>query len=37
MEPEGSLPYSQQPIIGPFLKLDEFNTHPAILFLLDPF
>jgi hypothetical protein len=32
MEPEGSLPCSQQPAIGPYLEPDESSPHPPTLF-----
>jgi hypothetical protein len=37
MEPEYSLPYSQEPSTGPYPKLYESNLHPPTLFLSDPF
>jgi hypothetical protein len=36
MEPEGSLPYSQQPAIGPYAEPDKPNPHPPALFPWDP-
>jgi hypothetical protein len=32
MEPEVSLPCSQQPATGPYPKPDETNSHPITLF-----
>jgi hypothetical protein len=33
MEPEGSsLPYSQQPVIGPYPQPDEYSPHLPIVF-----
>jgi hypothetical protein len=32
MEPEGSLPCSQQPATGPYTKPDESDPHPPTLF-----
>jgi hypothetical protein len=32
MEPEGPLPWSQEPIIFPCTEADESNTYPHILF-----
>jgi hypothetical protein len=37
MEPEGSFPCSQQPIIGPYVDPDASIPHPPTLFLHDPF
>jgi hypothetical protein len=37
MEPDGSLPCSQQPVIGIFAKSDESSVHPHTLFLQGPF
>jgi hypothetical protein len=36
MEPEGTLPCSQEPSISPYSEPDEFNPY-LILFLQDPF
>jgi len=33
MEPEGSLPCSQDPASGPFPQPDEYSPHPTILFV----
>jgi hypothetical protein len=33
MEPEGSLPCSQKPTIGPHPEPDESSPHPHVLFL----
>jgi len=32
MEPEVSLPYSQEPDTGPYLEPDKFSTHLPTLF-----
>jgi hypothetical protein len=32
MEPEGSLPRSQEPATGPYPKLYKSNPHPETLF-----
>jgi hypothetical protein len=32
MEPEGSLPYSQQPATGPYPEPDESTPHPPTSF-----
>jgi hypothetical protein len=32
MEPESSLPCSQEPAIGPYSEPDEFSPHSPILF-----
>jgi hypothetical protein len=37
MEPEGSLPCSQKPAIGPYPETNESNPHSPILFPDDPF
>jgi hypothetical protein len=37
MEPEGSLPGSQQPAIGPYPEPDTFRTHLPALFTYDLF
>jgi hypothetical protein len=37
MEPEGSLPGSQDSTIGSDPEPDESNPHPLILFPKDPF
>jgi hypothetical protein len=37
MQPEGSLPCSQEPTNGPSPESDESNLHLPILFLKDPF
>jgi hypothetical protein len=37
MEPEGSLPCSQHPAIGPYPEPDEFNPHTSTIFPKDPF
>jgi hypothetical protein len=36
MEPEGSLPYSQDPFSGPNPKLDQSSAHQPITSLQDP-
>jgi hypothetical protein len=36
MEPEGSLPYSQEPSPDPYPKPDESSPYNPILFLQDP-
>jgi hypothetical protein len=36
MEPEGSLPFSQEPVFGPYPLPDESNPHLPTLFLLLP-
>jgi hypothetical protein len=33
MEPEGSLPYSQEPSTGPYPEPDQCNSYRPILFL----
>jgi len=33
MQPEGSLPYSQQPVTGAYTEPDESNPQVPILFL----
>jgi hypothetical protein len=33
MEPEGSMPCSQEPFIGPYPELDESSPYHTILFL----
>jgi hypothetical protein len=33
MEPEGSLPCSQEPSTGPYSELDQFNPYHPILSL----
>jgi hypothetical protein len=33
MEPEGSLPYSQEPSTGPYSKPDQANPYHLILYL----
>jgi hypothetical protein len=37
MEPEGSLPSSQEPATSPYPESDESNPHAQILFPQDPF
>jgi hypothetical protein len=37
MEPEGSLPFSQNPAIGPCAKPDASSLHLPTLFPYDPF
>jgi hypothetical protein len=37
MEPEGSLPHSQEPFIDPYPEPDHSSPHHPILFLHDPF
>jgi hypothetical protein len=37
MEPEGSLPCSQDPSIGPYPKLDQSSPYHLILYLQDTF
>jgi len=37
MEPEGSSPCSQQPVISPCPEADESNPHLPTLFPQDPF
>jgi hypothetical protein len=37
MEPEGSLPCSQEPSTGPYSEPDQFNPYHPILSLEDPF
>jgi len=36
MEPKGSLPCSQDPATGPYLKLDEYSLHLPKLLPQDP-
>jgi hypothetical protein len=37
MEPEGSLPYTQEPAIGPYPEQNASRAHFPILFTYDPF
>jgi hypothetical protein len=37
MEPEGSLPCSEEPSIGPYSEPDQSSAYFPILFLLGPF
>jgi hypothetical protein len=37
MEPEGSLPYSQEPATGPYPEPDVSGLHLPIVFPQDPF
>jgi hypothetical protein len=37
MEPEGSLPCSQEPSTGPYPEPDQFSPYGSILLLQDPF
>jgi hypothetical protein len=37
MEPEGSLPCSQEPVTNTFPEPDEYIPHISILFRQDPF
>jgi hypothetical protein len=37
MEPEVSLPYSQEPATGPYPEPDESSLYLPILYLQDPF
>jgi hypothetical protein len=37
MEPEGSLPLSQEPFTGPYPEPDRSNSYHPILSLKDPF
>jgi hypothetical protein len=37
MEPEGSLPYSQESATGPYPELDESSPYLPTLYPLDPF
>jgi hypothetical protein len=37
MEPEGSLPYSQEPGTGRYSEPRESSPHPLIMFLYGPF
>jgi hypothetical protein len=37
MEPEGSLPYSQDATVGPYTEPDESSPQLHILLLEDPF
>jgi hypothetical protein len=37
MEPKSSLPRSQKPTNGPYLRADEASPHLSTLFPYDPF
>jgi hypothetical protein len=37
MEPEGSLPCSQNPATGPYSEPDEYRPHSCTMFSQDPF